>query len=146
MIVLNPQRVQFGTALLEGVTWVALDREGTRLVREWSDEGPHLRFIDVPEQLVTVQVVQELVLEDLATPFVGAGFANGPGVGTQATLTFVTCLNATDRSRRRITLTGVLVSMAHSVSRRRATRTLVFQAITTDGAADPVVLSDAGTT
>lgn len=139
MIVLNPRRVQFGATPLENVAWIAMDRQGTRVTREWSDEGPYPVFVDVPEQAITITMAQELVREDLSTPF---GVAPA-GVGQVATLSFVTSPNATDQSRRRVSVSAALVSLSHSVSMRRATRTFVFEAVASSAASDPVTVSNA---
>jgi hypothetical protein len=139
MIVLNPRRVQFGTTPLENVTWIAMDRRGTRITREWGDEGPYPVFVDVPEQSIAITVVQELLLEDLGTPFGGTP----AGVGQQATLTFVTGPNPTDQARRRVSVAAILVELSHSVSARRATRTLVFEAVASNALTDPVVVTNA---
>lgn len=139
MIVLNPRRVQFGATPLDNVTWIAMDRQGTRVTREWSDDGPYPVFVDVPEQAIAITVVQELVLEDLSMPFGGTP----AGVGQVATLSFVTSPNATDQSRRRVSVSAALVRVSHSISTRRATRTLVFEAVASNAASDPVTVSNA---
>lgn len=141
MIVVNPSGVQFGTTLIERVLWVAVDRAAARLIREWSDEGPHVRLIDAPEQLVSLTMQQELDA-DLSTPFTGTG---APGVGTLATLTIVTQPNASDGAKRKLTATAVLVGVSHKVGSRGdrgATRLFKFEAVATDGATDPVVVTD----
>ena len=138
MIVLNPTSVQFGTTLIERVLWVAVDRAATRLVREWSDEGPYARFIDAPEQQVSFTLQQEFHA-DLSTPFVASG---APGVGTQTVLTIVTQANASDGAKKKLTVTAVLVGVSHKVGSRGATRLLKFEAVATDGATDPVVVTE----
>lgn len=138
MIVLNPTGVQFGTTQIEQVLWVTVDRSVTRLIREWSDEGPHARFIDAAEQLVSFTMQQEFHA-DLSTPFVGSG---APGVGTQALLMIVTQPNASDGAKKKLTATVVLVGISHKVGSRGATRFLKFEAVASDGATDPVVVTD----
>lgn len=139
MIIVNPSGVQFGTTQLDGVMWVAVDRSATRLVREWSDEGPYARFIDAPEQHVSFMLQQEFHA-DLSTPFVGGG---APGVGTQAVLSILTQPNASDGAKRKLTATAVLVGVSHKVGSRGATRLLKFEVVASDGVTDPVVVTDA---
>lgn len=138
VIIVNPTGVQFGTTQIEHVLWAAVDRAATRLVREWSDEGPHARFIDVAEQLVSFTMQQECHA-DLSTHFAGSGAS---GIGTQAVLTIVTQPNASDGAKKKLTATVVFVGMSHKVGVRGATRLLKFAAVASDGATDPVVVTD----
>ncbi|RMD63572.1 MAG: hypothetical protein D6824_05145, partial [Planctomycetota bacterium] len=58
MLLLSPHRTTLLGKTLGGVQLVALDRRAPRLVREWSDLGPHLVFADAAEQLVQLRIVR----------------------------------------------------------------------------------------
>lgn len=134
MLLLNPRVVKFAGAVWEGVVSVAVDRAAHRTVEEWSDAGPYATLADVPEQRVRITVVQELTRGD-----VGA-----PRPGESGTLAFHTSPGAADTGRKRIAATAVVLSVAHELSLRKgALRTVVFAAVSSDGAADPISVTAA---
>lgn len=144
MLFVQPREVMFGSQKWEDVTAVTVDRVATRVVREWDDTGPHLRFADVPDRMVTVRVVQHL----------GRGDMGAPTLGTESTLTFVTAPTAGDVGRRRVTVTGVITRVTHAVRQGgsgrfgsggpgvSATRTIMLVATSVNGSVEPVVVSD----
>jgi hypothetical protein len=134
MLLLNPRIVKFAGAVWEGVVSVAVDRAAHRTVEEWSDGGPYAMLADVPEQRVRITVVQELARGEVGTP----------RPGESGTLTFHTSPGAADSGRKRIAATAVVLSVAHELSLRKgALRTVVFAAVSTDGAGDPVSVTAA---
>jgi hypothetical protein len=140
MLFVQPREVVFGTQKWEDVTAVTVDRVATRMVREWDDTGPHLRFVDVPDRMVTVRVVQQLARGDLSAPT----------LGVENTLTFVTAPTASDVGRRRVTVTGVVTGVEHALRAGKfggasgvtATRTITMVATSSAGSVDPVVVTD----
>jgi hypothetical protein len=134
MLILNPRTVRFGAAAWDGIASVAIDRQPQRLAEEWSDGGPYAVFADVPEQRTRITVVQELSQSDLATP----------RPGEQAVVSFCTAPAAGDTNRRRLSATAVVLEAKHELSLTRgALRTITLAAISADGAADPITVTDA---
>lgn len=133
MLILNPRTVTFGASTWEGVSAVAIDREGTRLVQEWDDFGPHLVHADVPEHRVRVKVVQEVARDDV----------NAPVPGEQATLSLYTAPAGNELKRRKLTCIAVVTEVSHELSIKRALRNVTLIAVSPDGAADPITVTDA---
>lgn len=134
MLLMNPARVTFGAATWEHVVWLGVDRQAESTLLEWSDLGPYAVFADVPERRVIIRVVQELTGEDLG----------GPAPGELGTLTAVTAPNGADGGRRRVTAQAVVTRITHELSGRGARRFIDLTAVSSDGAADPVTITDAG--
>ena len=133
MLILNPRTVTFGESTWHAVTAVAIDRAPQRTALEWSDEGPYPVLADVPEQLVTIKVVQDIAAGDFSTP----------RPGDQADLTLHTSPHATDAGRLKLTTTAVILRVEHDLTRKTTTRTITLAAISEDGAADPITITDA---
>lgn len=134
MLVLNPSSVTFGNATWSNVTALVIERAAQKQVTEWSDNGPHAVLADVPEQVVTIRVVSEVVNDD----------ANGPSPGASGVLKATTGRNASDALRRVITASVVVVGVAYEVSLKKgAVRTVELVAVSSDGASDPVSVTDA---
>ena len=51
MVWINPSAVTFGGEAIDHAESVSIDREAVRAVEEYSDDGPHVVFADVPAQL-----------------------------------------------------------------------------------------------
>lgn len=145
MLILHPRTVRFGTMAIEQVVAVTLDRTAARDAVEWTDHGPHPTFADVPAVRTTVTLRQQLHREDLAP---AASETTPLRPGTQAALTIVTAPAASDQSRRKLTATAVLLSAETQLkggeASPAATRTLTFVLISSDGAAEPCTITDAG--
>lgn len=134
MLVLNPSSVRFAGVVWPGVTLVTISRAAQKQVTEWSDAGPHVVLVDVPEQVVKVRVESE----------VKEGDANGPSPGASGTLMVTTSPNGSDAGRRVIAVSAVVAGVSYEVSLRRgAVRTVDLVAVSGDGAADPVSVTDA---
>ena len=134
MLVLSPRRVEFGVTTWTNVTSVSVGRSARHVVTEWSDEGAHAVFADVPEQLVTVRVVQEMLGDDmdLVRP------------GERGTLSFVTGQNSSDAGTREVTIDAVVRSVSYETSVSRGSRRSVeLIALSSDGVSDPVGVDDA---
>ena len=129
MLVLNPQRVRFGSAVWEGVASVVVDRAATREVLAWGDGGPQVTLADVPEQRVTITVRQEM----------GSDTLDAPRPGDAGDLVFYTAPGGSEAGRRRITASAVVLRVTHEVSvKRGVVRTIVLVGVSEDGAQDPV--------
>ena len=133
MLILNPKSVKFGAAVWDEVTAVVVDRAASRTVAEWGDLGPHAVAVDVPEQSVRVRVVRG----------VSAGDIDVPRPGDAATLTFYTSPAGNELRRRRVSCAAVVLGVSHELSQGRAARTVTLQAVSSDGAADPISVVDA---
>ncbi|MFG0305681.1 MAG: hypothetical protein ACF8Q5_05650 [Phycisphaerales bacterium JB040] len=132
MLALNPRRVEFGGDTWGNVSSVAISRTAETLIAEWSDAGPHMVLADVPEQRVTVEVVQSLLGEDMDEPKPGA----------MGTLSFETGRSSTDSSTDTVSMTAVIERVWYEVSvSRGSTRRVRLLAVSADGLADPVSVS-----
>lgn len=128
MIVLQPERVTFGGQSWEGVESVAIDRLAQKLTQEWSDLGPHMVFVDVPEQRVRVSLVQRL--DD--------GALDTPTPGSMGLLRFEAARSASDAGRIVVQATVVVGEVRHEVTRKGGLRSLVLWAVSSDGSSDPI--------
>jgi len=132
MLVLKPRRVEF-----DGETWgnvgsVAISRTAESMVVEWSDSGPHVVLADVPEQRVSVEVVQSLLGEDM----------DEPRPGRTGTLSFETGSSSTDASTDTVSMTAVIERVWYEVSvSRGSSRRVRLVAVSSNGSADPVSVS-----
>lgn len=134
MLILNPSRVRFAGAAWEDVTRVAVDRAATRKVVEWGDAGPHVVLADVPEQTVTITVERQLARD---------GF-DAPRPGESGELTLYASPVGSEAGRVRVRATCVVLAVTHELSARKgALRVVELIAVSTDGAADPVVITAA---
>lgn len=134
MLVIKPAVVEFrGEAWLR-VASVSVSRFADRLVVEHGEQGPHVVFVDVPEQRVEVSVVQELAGDDLG----------GPDVSERGTFRFETTPSGGDAGARRVSMTAMVVGVSVELSTRGGHRRRVrLIAETDDGADDPVSVVDA---
>jgi hypothetical protein len=134
MLILNPRRVTFGSAVWEGVVAVTIDRAAHRAVEDFGDLGPYAVLVDVPEQRVRIGVVQEVARDDLGVP----------RPGDAGVLTLFTSPTASDAGRRKLSCAAVVLDVSHEVSiKKGAIRTVSLAAVSSDGAADPVEITDA---
>lgn len=132
MLILNPERVTFGTLRIEHVSALAVDRAPEREVVERGDGGPHITFADVPEQRITITVVQTLERDAPAAPLPGqAGL-----------LSWSAAPGSSDAGRLRASAQAVVLRVRHDLLQRRAaTRAITFLAVSADGAADPITVT-----
>lgn len=133
MLVLNPRSVVFGSTAWDGVTAIAVDRRAEREVLSWGDLGPHAVLADAPEQRVELRVVQELTREDVGSP----------RPGEQAELSFHTSPSLASAGRKKVSATAVVLRVTHELrAPAAAIRTIHLVAISADGSADPLVVTD----
>jgi len=132
MLILRPNLVTFAGDAWPRVERLAIDRVGTKVIRDFSDDGPYPTLIDVPEHLVRVRVIQAFDTTDLASP--------KPGDLGQLR---VELARGGDEGRRLIRIDCVVESVTHDLSARAATRTITLTAQSASGDADPVLITDA---
>jgi hypothetical protein len=133
MLWLNPTAVDLFGAALGGVSSVAVDRAATRSAEERGDLGPHVVFADAPEQRVTVRVRRRV---DEAS----AGALSGVAVGAMGELSFRVSASRSDRGGRVVRATVVVRGVDHALSERDGfVQTITMTAVSSDGAADPIV-------
>ncbi|MAY75638.1 MAG: hypothetical protein CMJ31_13165 [Phycisphaerae bacterium] len=124
MLLLRPQLVTFDGVEWRSVEKVVIERRAAKTVEAWSDGGPHVVFVDVPEQKVVVRVTQELACEDL----------DEPKPGELGELRFETALNGSSAGRTAVVVTGVVVGVSYGVSRGGvSTRVVELVAVSGDG-------------
>ena len=105
MIWLNPESVTIGGVALTEVRAVAVDREAKRRVEEQGDVGPHLVFVDVPEQRVWVRITRSVVRSEALTLRPGDSVA----------VSFRTAPGASAAGVRRVSATVVPIAMPEVV-------------------------------
>jgi hypothetical protein len=132
MLVISPDRVNFGPAAWWGVRQVAFDRAARRTALEWSDSGPHPTFADVPEQETTIRVEIDLSSEDLS----------GPRPGDRQTLTVFTSPSGADGRGRSIAADAVVISVTHRLGTAKSVRVIELVALSSNGSQDPLTISD----
>lgn len=134
-MLLHPATVAFGTLTLDAVVAVTIDRLAAREAVEFSDAGPHVAFADIPEQRTLITITRRLDRPDLT--------ALRPG--DQADLSLTAAVGASDAARARLTAPCVALSVRHHLSaagpRPTALQTITLIAVSTDGAADPITLT-----
>ena len=134
MLLLNPRSVVFAGAVWEDVSAIVIDRAAARVIKEWSDLGPHVVLADVPEQVVTVRVVQQVARDDVGAPL----------PGDSGGLVFHTAPAGGDTPRKKVSAQCVIADVTHELSLKNgAVRTVKLVAVSTDGSADPVTVEDA---
>lgn len=131
MLITSPQAVSFANQPLDAVRQIAIDCRATKSILDRSDTGPYPTFADAPERSVTVRVI---ATPDRDQPWLAPG--------TQGTLTFKTSPSATDGAQKKYSLTAVVMSVTHDLSESATKRTIEFAAVSPDGAADPVAISN----
>jgi hypothetical protein len=136
MLILNPERVELGSTTLDRVTSVTIDRSTVTPIEQWGGTGPWCRLVDSTKRRVSIEVKQEL----------GGvtGLDVGPQLGSQAELRVIVSPARSDRGRRRVRCTCVVIGVEHSAAAGKpATRTVSLLAVSTAspaGATDPVIV------
>lgn len=129
MIYLSPRRVTLGANELTHVSRITIDRTADLIAVEHSDLGPHVEFVDVPEQRVTLRIVRTITADE-------------PGVikpGQQHTLSLRTAPSPASPSAREVTASVVVVSVEHDYSVKHGLeQTITTIALVGSGGADPI--------
>ena len=134
MLLLNPRTVRFGSAIWDNIAAIAIDRAAHKTIEDWSEGGPYATLADVPEQKVRITIAQDLARDDISAP----------RPGDAATLTFYTAPALADSGRKKVSTTAVVLSVQHELSLKKgAIRTITLAAVSADGAADPITITDA---
>ena len=132
MIYLSPRRVTLGATDLTHVSSVTVDRAASVLTVEHSDLGPHVAFVDVPEQRITIRVVRTLVADE-------------PGVikpGQSLALSLRTAPSPAAPEARQIEAEVVVTGVEHDVTIKHGVRqTITCIAVSSDGSSDPITES-----
>lgn len=127
MVVIRPSEVRFGSDVWDAVERVTVDRIGTRVIREESDDGGSVVFVDVPERMVRAKVWQAIDQTTLDGPLPGEMEEVRVELGTGA-----------DEGRRLLRFDAVVESVTHLMSGTGATRVVSLIAVSGAGDEDPV--------
>lgn len=132
MIWLNPQTVTLGSTTLDEVSSVSIDENAARLVVEHQDGGPHVVFVDVPEQKIVVKIRRRVVTDEVLELDLGESLA----------LTMRTAQSGGDGlDGVQVTATVVITDLAYDVDRKRGAELIITAiAVSSDGATDPVTV------
>ena len=135
MIWLNPRRVTIGGAELGHVSLVSVDRTSDRVVVEYSDVGPQVAFVDVPERRVTIRI-ERAVVSDGDAPV---------RPGDASALSFRTAPSASGAGAREVSASVVVTSVDHEFGvRKGAVQRIQCVAVSPDGVSDPVTETPVG--
>lgn len=129
MIYLSPRRVTLGAAELTHVSRVTIDRTADLLAVEHSDLGPHVEFVDVPEQRVTIQIVRTITADE----------AGSIKPDQQHTLSLRSAASPVSPSAREVAATVVVVSVEHDYTAKHGLeQTITLIALAGAAGADPI--------
>ncbi len=132
MVFLNPDIVTLGALRLTNVAFVAIDRQARRTALEYSDLGPYAAFVDVPEQRITLRIVRRITESETS--------ALKPG--DKVVFSVRVAPGASAAQALRIECQVVITSIDAALSNRAgATQRISAVAVSTDGAADPIVIT-----
>ncbi len=133
MIWLNPKDVSLGAVSLGEVRHVTVEEKAERFVVEFGDAGPHAQFVDAPERRVTVKLRRRVLgNENLAL-----------AVGDALAFEMRTAPTGSDGPGVRVSAEVVISSIVYKVDRNDGAEQLIEAvALSTDGAAAPVTVSD----
>jgi hypothetical protein len=138
MLWLHPKEVLLFGVALDGVSSVAVDRIAARTAEEHGDLGPHVVFVDAPEQRVIVKIRR-------CVDAVSAGVLSGIAVGAMGELSLRVAPLTSDRIARRITAMVVVRSVNHDFTERDGlVQSISMTAVSSDGATDPIAEVEEG--
>lgn len=134
MIWLSPRNVTLGGVTVEHVSAVSMSRKADKVIVEAGSGGPHVRFADVPEQRVEIEITRTVVdRED-----------HGIRPGDARSLQFRTAPSGAGLPVREVTAEVVVTGVESRLSARGgAVQTISCVAVSPDGEADPVLEQDA---
>lgn len=133
MIWLNPKGLTINGGALDGVRSVSVSRGAGHSIVEYGDEGPHVVFADVSQRRVDVRI--ERALED--------GGTVGADVGESVSVVFEISRGASDALRRRVTISGVVLSSDVDIKGDEGGRArLKIVGVSSDGSQDPVTIEN----
>jgi len=129
MIWLDPKTVVLGSAPLTEVRQVSVEERAEKLLVEFTDNGPHPAFADVPERRSVVKIRRRVL-----------GNENlGLGVGDERLFEMRTAPSGTDAAGVTVTATVVLTGIWYRVDRHDgAEQTIEAVAVSANGLSDPV--------
>ena len=136
MLILNPERVELGSATLDRVTSVTIDSTTITPVEQWGATGPWCRLVDSTKRRISITVKQEP----------GGALNPGPALGSQAELRVTVSPNTSDRNRRRVRCTCVVVASRYDQPvGKPPLRTVTLLAVSTAapaGATNPITIEE----
>jgi hypothetical protein len=129
MIYLSPRRVTLGSNELTHVSRVTIDRTADLLAVEHSDVGPHVEFVDVPEQRVSLQIVRTIVEDEAGTI----------KPGQQHVLSLRSAPSAASPAAREVTANVVVTGIEHDFTAKHGLQqTIAAIALAGAGGVDPI--------
>jgi hypothetical protein len=129
MLVIDPERVEFAGVVWAHVTGVAFSEAGQEVIEEVGDQGPRVVLVDVPVVRARVTVRQELAASSLHAPRVGARGVlrvRVSGAGADGAVATLAC-------------TCVVLSVAHALDARGASRVIECACESASGVGEAVV-------
>ncbi|CAN5762044.1 hypothetical protein BH11PLA1_BH11PLA1_22050 [soil metagenome] len=128
---------QIGGVTIPGVQAVAVSQKAEEVALEWGATGPHVIFADVVRTRVTVRVTHALAREG-AGEGVPEPVLDAPALGDAVALRFVIRPGRASRATE-CTAACICTGIEHEGGAKGAVvRTLVLEAISSDGAEAPL--------
>lgn len=138
MIILNPDSVTFDGVRWDGVRSVTIDREAVSVAEEWSDEGAHCLFVDVPRVRTTVRVRRVVEAARGDAPREAPGVLEFPRPGDEGVLRVRVGAARSDRQRRSVEVRCVALRAVVSAGPEGTTAEVVLAGVATLAGIDPV--------
>ncbi len=138
MLYLHPTHITLDATPLPGVESIAVTRKAKAVITDFTDDGPHPTFADVPERLTTLTIKRRVPEPDDAFASVALGDEFDLAFRAARTPDAPHAL----RVSARIVITGVESSVA---GERECAQTITAVAVSTDGGADPLTTEPVST-
>jgi hypothetical protein len=138
MLLLHPTTVTLDSTPLPAVTAIAISRKAKSLITDFTDDGPHPSFADVPERLPTLTITRHLPQPDDA----GAALA----LGDQLDLAFTARRTPDAPHALRFSASIVITAIESALTETKAlAQSISAVAISPDSATDPLTIDPVST-
>ncbi|MCR9217581.1 MAG: hypothetical protein NXI14_10310 [bacterium] len=138
MLYLHPTHVTLNTTPLPGVESIAVARKAKSVITDFTDDGPHPTFADVPERLTTLIIKRRVPEPDDAFASIA--------LGDELDLAFRAARTPDAPHALRVSARTVITGVESSVaSERECAQTITAVAVSTDGDEDPLTVEPVST-
>ena len=138
MLYLHTTSVTLGSIPLPGVESVAVARKAKAVITDFTDDGPHPTFADVPERLTTLTIKRLVPEPDDAFTQVA--------LGNELDLAFHAARTPDAPYALRVSARIVITGVESSVTGERGcAQTITAVAVSTDGDDDPLTVEPVST-
>jgi hypothetical protein len=131
LLIPHPDTLAFDGLALPDALSITIDRAAAREILDWTDDGPHPTFADIPEQRTTITIARKPAPGDLTAPL----------PAQLGELSFIFSPAGTDAARKRLRAQCVVREVRHDLASPRQFITLL--ALSPHGSTDPIVIEEA---